>query len=332
MSRGERFLVTGGTGFLGSALVRRLVRDGRRVRVLDNNWRGLASRLADVQHDVELVEGDIRDPSAVSRACDDVTHVCHLASVNGTEHFYTQPDLVLDVGVRGMVNVIDACQEKGVRHLFLASSSEVYQTPVTIPTDETVAMLVPDPLNPRFSYAGAKLISELMALHWAAKHVARVVVFRPHNVYGPDMGTEHVIPQFALRMTQLARQHPRGPINFPVEGTGTETRAFVHIDDAVDGLVCLIERGQHRSIYHLGNDVETDVAALARQVAKCFDREIYVVPGALKPGGAARRRPDITKLRALGYSPRVTLRDGLQQTVRWYRDNLDGRGGARRVA
>ena len=331
MSRGDRYLVTGGTGFLGSALVRRLLSAGRRVRVLDNNWRGLASRLADVQEDVELIEGDIRDPSAVSRACDGVTHVCHLASVNGTEHFYTQPDLVLDVGVRGMLNVVDAAK-KGDMSLFLASSSEVYQTPATIPTDESAAMVIPDALNPRFSYAGAKLIGELMSLHWAAKHVARVVVFRPHNVYGPDMGTEHVIPQFALRMCQHVRKYPRGPVNFPIEGTGTETRAFVHIDDATDGLMCLIERGVHRNIYHLGNDVETDIATLARQVARCFGREIYVVPGALKPGGTARRCPDISKLRALGYSPRVTLADGLEQTVRWYRDNVDGRGGARRVA
>jgi dTDP-glucose 4,6-dehydratase/UDP-glucose 4-epimerase len=331
VSKGERFLVTGGTGFLGSALVRRLVRDGHRVRVLDNNWRGLASRLADVQRDIELIEGDIRDAAAVARACDGVTDVCHLASVNGTEHFYTQPDLVLDVGVRGMLNVIDASR-KGDMSLFLASSSEVYQTPTQIPTDERVPMLIPDPLNPRFSYAGAKLISELMALHWAAKQVARVVVFRPHNVFGPDMGTEHVIPQFALRLSDLTRKHPRGPINFPIEGTGTETRAFTHIDDAIDGLMCLIERGQHKHVYHLGNDVETDIATLAREVARCFGREIYVVPGALKPGGTMRRCPDIAKLRALGFAPRVALKDGLEQTVRWYRDNVDGRGDARRVA
>jgi nucleoside-diphosphate-sugar epimerase len=327
----ERYLVTGGTGFLGSALVRRLVKGGHAVRVLDNNWRGLASRLADVQHDVELIEGDIRDASAVARACDGVTHVCNLASVNGTEHFYNHPDLVLDVGVRGMINVIDAAI-KGSRALYLASSSEVYQSPTTIPTDESVPMLIPDALNPRFSYAGAKMISELMALHWAAKHVGRVVVFRPHNVYGPDMGTEHVIPQFALRMCELARKQPKGPINFSIEGTGAETRAFVHVDDAVEGIMCLIARGEHRNIYHVGVDVETEIAQVAREVARCLGREIYVVPGALKSGGTSRRCPDVAKLRGLGFAPRVALREGIEQTVRWYRDNLDGRGGARRVA
>ena len=332
MSQAHRYLVTGGTGFLGSALVRRLVRDGHAVRVIDNNWRGLASRLSDVRDKVELIEGDIRDASAVTRACDGVTHVCHLASVNGTEHFYAHPDLVLDVGVRGMINVVDAAGAKGARNLFLASSSEVYQSPQTIPTDESVPMLIPDVLNPRFSYAGAKMISELMALHWAAKHIGRVVVFRPHNVYGPDMGTEHVIPQFALRMHELVRRVPKGPINFPIEGTGAETRAFTHVDDAVEAIVCLIARGKHREIYHVGVDVETDVAQIAREVARHFAREIVVVPGTLKSGGASRRCPDIAKLRALGFTPRVALSKGLEQTVRWYRDNLDGRGGARRVA
>ena len=106
----------------------------------------------------------------------------------------------------------------------------------------------------------------------------------------------------------------------------------MHVDDAVEGIMCLITGGKHRNVYNVGADVETDIAQLAREVARGFEREIHVVPGALKPGGPTRRCPDITKLRALRYEPRVALRDGLEQTVRWYRDNLDGRGGARRVA
>jgi nucleoside-diphosphate-sugar epimerase len=325
-------LVTGGTGFLGSALVRRLVKDGRRVRVLDNNWRGMASRLADVSDDVEMIEGDIRDAPAVQRAVEGVGHVLHLASVNGTEHFYRQPELVLDVGVRGMINVVDACAKHNCVHsLLVASSSEVYQSPEKIPTDESTGLSIPDVLNPRYSYGGAKLISELIALHWATKHVERVLVFRPHNVYGPDMGTEHVIPQFVLRLHELAAR-TRGPINFPVEGTGTETRAFVYVDDAVDGIVRMLEKGTHRTVYHLGTEVETEIAQVAREVARSYGREIFVVPGAIKAGGTVRRCPDVSKLRALGYAPGVALREGIEKTVRWYRDNLDGRGGARRVA
>lgn len=331
MSKARTYLVTGGTGFLGSALVRRLVREGNRVRVLDNNWRGLESRLNDIRQDVEMIQGDIRDATAVRSAVEGVQSVFHLASVNGTEHFYSQPRLVLDVGVRGMINVLDAVADRGIEDLFLASSSEVYQDAGAAPTAESVPATIPDVSNPRYTYAGAKLISELMALHWAAGQVGRVVVFRPHNVYGPDMGTEHVIPQFVLRMADLCRRQS-GTVSFPIEGTGRETRSFVYVDDFIDGLMCLRDHGRDRSIYHVGADVETDIASLAREVARCFECDIRIVPGALRDGSVARRCPDISALRRLGFSPRVSLAEGLATTVRWYRDNLDGHHNARRVA
>ena len=136
--------------------------------------------------------------------------VHHLAFVNGTEFFYSQPDLVLDVGVRGMVNVIDSCRKHNIGTLMLASSSEVYQTPPKVPTDETAPLAIPDPLNPRYSYGGGKLISELMAINYGRKYFNRVLIFRPHNIYGPDMGWEHVVPQLALRLNAAAQAQPPG--------------------------------------------------------------------------------------------------------------------------
>src|SRR5437764_891553 len=118
----SKYLVTGGTGFIGSSLVRRLVHDGRQVRVLDNNWRGRSARLADLENDIEFIEGDIRDAEAVKRAAVGVDSVCHLASVNGTRYFYSDPDLVLDVGVRGIVNIVEACLKASVPELVVASS------------------------------------------------------------------------------------------------------------------------------------------------------------------------------------------------------------------
>ena len=193
-------LVTGGTGFIGAALVRALVSRGDRVRSLDNGSRGAVHRLGDSVSKVELVNGDIRDAAAVTGAMQGTERVVHLAYVNGTEHFYKRPELVLDVAVKGIVNVIDACISSGVQELVLASSSEVYQSPPQVPTDETAPLSVPDPHNPRYSYGGGKIISELMALNYGRRHIPRVLVFRPHNVYGPDMGEEHVIPQFVARM------------------------------------------------------------------------------------------------------------------------------------
>lgn len=311
-------LVTGGAGFIGSALVRRLARAGERVRVLDDSSRGRPRRLADL--DVELVDGDIRDPSAVDRACRGVDAVWHLAAVNGTEFFYSKPELVLEVGVKGMVHVIDAMLRQGVGELFVASSSEVYQTPPRVPTDERVPLSIPDPLNPRYSYAGAKLISELLALNYGRKHLRRVVVFRPHNVYGPDMGWEHVIPQLTLRVRDLVKAAP-GTVRLPIQGSGAETRAFVHVDDAVEGLLRLAEKGEHLGIYNVGTDVETRIDELARGIGRCYERDVEIVPGPVAPGSTLRRCPDITKLRALGYRAAVTLAHGLRSTVRWYDDH-----------
>jgi nucleoside-diphosphate-sugar epimerase len=316
--RGKKILVTGGTGFIGSGLVRALVRAGARVRSLDNDSRGAQGRLADLAAQIELVTGDIRDPAAVAAAIAGTDCVCHLAYVNGTEFFYSRPELVLEVAVKGMLNVLDGCAAHGVRDLVMASSSEVYQTPARVPTDESAPLVVPDPRNPRYSYGGGKIISELLTLNYGRKQFDRAVIFRPHNAYGPDMGFEHVIPQLATRLAARISQTPSGVVELPIQGTGQETRAFVFIDDLVDGVLRIIDRGEHLGIYHVGTDQEVTIEHLARRIGAQFGREVKVVPGALQPGGTLRRCPEISRLRALGYSPRVSLDEGLGPTVKWY--------------
>ena len=317
-----KILVTGGSGFIGSALVKALLRAGHSVRALDDNSRGSPRRLVDVAAEIEFITGDIRDPAAVSRACNGMDEVHHLAFVNGTEFFYSRPELVLDVGVRGMINVIDACREHGIGRLVLASSSEVYQTPPQVPTDESVPLSIPDPLNPRYSYGGGKLISELMAINFGRKHFERVLIFRPHNVYGPDMGFEHVIPQFAVRLHRLAAAQPGGTVKFGTQGTGEETRSFCYVDDLVSGVLTMRDKGEHLGIYHIGTMDKVSIAELARRVAQAAGREIELVPGPAAPGGTPRRCPDISKLAALGYKPRVSLQDGLALTLPWYWSNM----------
>jgi nucleoside-diphosphate-sugar epimerase len=313
-----KILVTGGSGFIGSALVKALLRAGANVRVLDDNSRGHPRRLADVKNDIEFVAGDIRDAAAVASAAKGLDEVHHLAFVNGTEFFYTQPDLVLDVGLRGMLNVIDACRAHGIGKLILASSSEVYQTPPQIPTDETAPLTVPDVQNPRYSYGAGKLISEVLAVNFGRKYFERVLIFRPHNVYGPDMGNEHVIPQLALRLQALAKSKPSGRLAFQIQGTGEETRSFCFVDDLVAGVLIMRDRGEHLGVYHVGTADEISIADLVRRIAACAKRDVEIVPGSLQPGGTMRRCPDISKLAKLGYKPRVLLDRGLPLTLDWY--------------
>lgn len=316
------FLVTGGTGFLGSALVRSLLLAGHRVRILDDNSRGNLRRLEGLADDCELIAGDIRDPSAVGQAVRGVDAVWHLAFVNGTEFFYTRPDVVLDVGVKGIVNVLDACRTHDVGELFVASSSEVYHSPPRVPTDENVPLVIPDPLNPRYSYAAGKILSEVMALNIGRRGFRRVVVFRPHNVYGPDMGWEHVVPQLVMRARALARQTEAGrPLRLPIQGTGQERRAFTYITDFTAGLMRLVDRGEHLNIYHIGSQEEVTIADLAGRVAAYFGRDVELVPGVAPAGATARRCPDIAKMKALGFVPCVSLAEGLVATARWYDEN-----------
>jgi nucleoside-diphosphate-sugar epimerase len=318
-------IVTGGTGFIGSAVVRRLVADGHKVRVVDNDLRGKASRLHDLDGQFELVQCDVRDLDAMTEAARGADMLLHLAALNGTENFYNRPDLVLDVGVRGMYAALDAAKAAGVGEFVLASSSEAYQTAPVIPTPEDVPLMIPDPWNPRFSYGGSKLISEIMLANYHRDFFQRAISFRPHNVYGPDMGWEHVIPQFALRIHDAARAQPDGVLPIRIQGDGSQTRAFIYIDDFVDGLMLVMFKGEHRNTYHIGTMNEATMAELVRLVGASLGREIAIEAGPLPEGSTERRCPDIGKLAALGFAPRVTLEEGVSQAARWYAENAGQR-------
>jgi len=317
---GKHYLVTGGTGFVGAGLTKALLAAGACVRVFDNDSRGSKEKFDRDAARPELIVGDIRDADSVADAMRDVDGVCHLAYINGTEFFYSRPETILEVAVKGMTNVIDACLKHGVPELVLFSSSEVYHTPKKVPTNETAPLTVPDVLNPRYSYSGGKIISELLALNFGHKHFKRVLIVRPHNVYGPDMGWEHVIPQFTLRMRELPHDK-KTAVPFKIQGSGRETRAFMYLDDAVRATLCVMEKGEHLGIYHIGTPEEVTIEKLAHEVARYFGIKIKVVPGELRPGSPIRRCPDTSKLRHLGFKPRVSLREGLAITVQWYDEN-----------
>ena len=315
-----RVLVTGGAGFIGSALVRRLVAAGRQVVVLDN-----FSRAGESPGAGEVIRGDIRSERDVDRAMRGCDQVIHLAAVNGTRTFYEQPKRVIDTAIRGTLNVLDACLRHGVRDLMLVSSSEVYQT-AEVPAAEDVPLSVPDPLNPRYSYGGGKIAAELMAI--ASVHAGdldRLIIARPHNCYGTEAGREHVIPEFCLRMARLAEKYPDGVIPFVIEGDGNQSRAFCHVSDCTDALMLLLDKApQGTGIWHVGNDEEISVEALAHLIGEHYRRPVKVLPGPPAEGGTLRRCPDISKLRALGYEPKVPLTDGIGPVIDWYREHPHG--------
>lgn len=313
----KKVLVTGGSGFLGSGLVEGLVKRGYTVRVFDNNSRGNLRRLKNIADEVEFIEGDIRDAAAVDAATEGMDWLIHLAFVNGTRYFYERPELVLDVGIRGALTTMDAAMKHQVERYIVASSSEVYQEPTHIPTTEAERITIPDISNPRFSYSGGKLITEMLTLHYL-RGIPQRVIFRPHNVYGPDMGWEHVVPDFMRRIRETQHLAQEGRLSFAIQGTGQETRAFCYVDDAVDGIILCSEKGEDGQIYHLGVDEEIDIAKLARHIGHIAGYELDLTTQELRAGGATRRCPDINKLRGLGYTPQVGLDEGLRYCWNWY--------------
>jgi UDP-glucose 4-epimerase len=315
---GTRVVVTGGSGFIGAYLVKRLVRDGWDVVVVDTMIRGDVGRLADVSEDVNILASDVRDQASLEAAFVGAEVVMHLAAINGTENFYKRPELVLDVGLRGALAVVNACRNVGVPDLVVASTAEVYQTPAVVPTPENVPLTLPDSLNPRYSYGGSKIATELIALNYAQEHFRKVQVFRPHNVYGPDMGWKHVIPQFIGRAIDARDTHNASCIPFPIQGDGKETRAFCFVEDIVDGILTMYAAGKHREIYHIGNDEEVTIRNLAGRIGAILGVELDIQPGAAASGATARRCPDISKMRSLGYQPSISLDEGLGRTVAWY--------------
>lgn len=315
--------MTGGAGFIGAHLVTHLVRQGHQVRTLDNLFRGSRDNYQGLEKEIETIEGDIREPSVSERAVQGMDVVYHLAFINGTEYFYTKPDLVLDVGVRGTMNIIDACKKKGIGTFVYASSSEVYQTAPVIPTPETVPAMIPDVHNPRYSYGGAKLIGELLTLHSLPNSACgKRIIFRPHNIYGPAMGLKHVIPELMVKLKTASHDFTKKSVELPIQGDGKETRAFCYVEDAVNAIVISQEKGSDKEIYHVGTNEEVAIRDMILLMGQTLGLDIRLIPGELREGGTLRRCPDISKLQSLGYNPKTNLKDGLSKTVAWYKQNL----------
>lgn len=308
----KNFLVTGGCGNLAVPLIKALIQQGHKVSTLDNYSRGRRDRLNG--ENVCFFYGDIRDIRFVRTAVKGHDIVIHMAAINGTENFYKYPSDVLEVGTKGIINVMDSCVEHGVKELLVFSSSEVYQDAPEFPTPESVPLIIPNPHNPRCSYGASKIISEVFALHYKMENFNRVMVVRPHNVFGPGLNSEHVIPQFIQRM--MAK-----PETFVIEGMGYESRSFCYIDDMVDGILAILEKGVHREIYHIGAEEEVEMDILAIMVARQMSlEETKFTYTRGKEGSPIRRCPDTRKLQSLGWRPKVMLEEGLRRTIQWYQE------------
>lgn len=319
-------LVTGAAGFIGLYLTRALLERGYKVVGVENFIRGPRDEelSALLKHpNFTLIEADLTDPASWNALTGTYEEVYHLAAINGTKNFYEMPHETLRINVLTVIYALEWMRTHNPKgKILFTSSNEAYagglesfgQLP--LPTPEDVPLVISDPKNPRWSYAGSKLIGEQFFIHYGIAHGIRQVIVRPHNFYGPRAGRNHVIPEFVARIVKEFDP-------FPIFGANN-TRTFCYIDDAVSAMQMIMESPvTDGKTYHIGAEPESeismhDLAKTLFEIAGWHPKEVDIRNA--PEGSTLRRAADITRLKTeLGWTPKVDLKTGLLKTYQSYR-------------
>ena len=303
-------IVTGGAGFLGSELVRQLAAARERVLIVDNLVNGSRDNVIDVlSPTVTFLEADIRDVDALAPHLQQARVVYHLACL-GVRHSVYSPHENHDVNATGTLGLLAACRAAGVPRFVYVSSSEVYGTARWVPMTEE------HPAFPCTVYGASKLAGECYARAYYSTYGYPTVIVRPFNAYGPRSHHEgdsgEVIPKFLLRC--LAGR----PLI--VFGDGMQTRDFTFVSDSAAGI--LLAGTEPRAVgqtINIGSGSEVTINDLAQAVAASVGRPVTIQHDRPRPGDVLRLFADTTHARSLlGYTPRVSLDEGLRALIEWY--------------
>lgn len=313
-----RIVITGGAGFLGSHLSDRFLAEGHEVVVLDNLITGSVRNIAHLAGDetFTFIKHNVSNYIYVDGPVDAVLHFASPASPND---YLEYPIPTLKVGSLGTLNTLGLAKAKGARYL-LASTSEVYGDPQVNPQPETYWGHV-NPIGPRGVYDEAKRFAEAMTMAYQRYHGMDTRIVRIFNTYGPRMRLNdgRVVPNF---LSQALRNEP-----MTVYGDGHQTRSFQYVSDLVDGVYRLLFSDEKLPV-NIGNPVEMTILEFAEIVKEATGSrsEIeFVQPEDKRIRDDPQvRRPDISKARSLlGWEPRVALREGLEQTIPYFRERLN---------
>jgi UDP-glucose 4-epimerase len=296
-----RFLITGGAGFIGSALANRLVRDGHQVRVIDDLSAGDPARLLP---DVHFTRGNVTDKPKLWRLLNKVDCVYHLAARVSVPESILYPREYETTNVGGTVALMEAIRDAGVQRVVLASSGAIYGEQFHQPVTEDMA---PRPTSP---YAVSKLAAEYYVSTIGSLWGIETVALRIFNAYGPGQA---IPPTHAPVIPQFMKQ-ALGRGSLVVLGDGEQTRDFVYIDDVVEALAtAAVADGIDRQIINVGSGQETGVNALVRSIEKVTGREAHALHVRAESGGVSRLVADLTLARRwLKYEPQVGLEIGLR--------------------
>jgi UDP-glucose 4-epimerase len=313
-------LVTGGAGFIGSHLARRLLEDGHEVRILDNFSTGARPNLAPIEADIEIVEGDIQSYERAHNAVRDCEVVFHQAALPSVPRSIQDPLTSNAVNVIGTLNILLASRDGGVRRVMFASSSSIYGADRTLPKQESRA---PQPMAP---YAVAKLAAEGYCRSFSQVYDLETVALRYFNVFGPrqDPLSQYaaVIPRF---VTALLRDE--APVVF---GDGEQSRDFTYIDNVVDAnLLAATAEGVSGQTFNVACGERISLNHLLDGLREILGSDRQASYLEARPGDVRHSLADISRAREfLGYEPSVSFDEGLRRTVESLRElnSLDPRG------
>lgn len=307
------FLVTGGAGFIGSNLVRGLLARGEKVRVIDDFSTGQRANLAEVLPSIELIEGSVCDKALLRQAFEGVDYCLHQAALPSVPRSVETPLDSNRVNVEGTLHVLLAARDAGVKRVVYASSSSVYGNAQTIPIHEGL------PRAPISPYGVTKAANELYAKAFAALYGMELIGLRYFNVFGPrqDPNSQYAaaIPVFIASM--LSNTPP------PVFGDGCQTRDFTYVENVVLANLRACEaKGPITGVYNVAYGRATSVLELVEMLNGILGTDLEPQFFPARPGEVTQSWANITMATSIfGYEPSVSVREGLERTVAWYREN-----------
>ena len=308
-------LVTGGAGFIGSQLVRSLVAAPGNVRVttLDaltyaGNQTNLSGIADPSRH--RFVHGDICDAAIVERLMPEVDAVFHLAAETHVDRSIQEGVRFARTDVEGTAVLLEAARRCQIQRFLHVSTDEVYGEILGAPATED------DPLCPRNPYSASKAGADLLAQAYAHTHSLPVLVARPSNHYGPFQYPEKFIPLFIVKGLEGD--------SLPLYGDGLQCREWTYVEDGADALIHIMENGRPGLVYNVGSGEEHPNREVAENVCRALEIDVGRIERvADRPGHDRRYSIDSSRIRALGWSPKVSFEDGFNQTVKWYQNHRD---------
>ena len=313
MIQRHRFAVTGGAGFIGSNIVKRLVSDNNDIIVIDNLLTGRIENLEDFKNEIQFINGDIQDLNFLKKEFKDIDYVLHQAALPSVQRSVEDPILTNRNNVDGTLNVLVAARDAGVKRVIFASSSSVYGDTPTLPKHEAMP---PNPLSP---YAISKLVGEQYCRVFFELYGLETVALRYFNVFGPkqDPNSHYsaVIPKFIKAMLENKR-----PVIF---GDGEQSRDFTYVENNVDAnLLACSAADAPGKVFNIAIGERITLNQLVEMINRILDKEIKPIYEKDKPGDIKHSHADIScAKKILGYEPEYGFEEGLQKTVEWFQDH-----------